>query len=149
LDQYLIWLIAGFVLVITEVVTGTFYLLVLGIAAFAGGLVAWAGGGVSLQAIAAAAVAVAGVLWVYRYRSRQTAKRMPDIDFGQPAIFETWVNRNAGHARVKYRDTLWDAFITADAAGQSAASNAVEPGEVLYIHAVDGNTLKVSKFRPA
>ena len=32
MDTYLIWLIAGFLLVIVELVSGTFYLLVLGIA---------------------------------------------------------------------------------------------------------------------
>ena len=35
----------------------------------------------------------------------------------------------------------WDAQVAGDATG--------EPGEILYITAVDGNTLKVSKTRPA
>ncbi len=157
LDSHLIWLIAGFVLVITELITGTFFLLVLGIAAFSGALVAWTGGAVAAQAIAAAIVAVAGSLWVHHYRSAQKKTRMPGVDFGQPATFEAWVNAGAGHARVKYRDALWDAFITGDAGGQTAGQpgdpaaelSAVEPGEVFYIHAVDGNTLKISKVRPA
>ena len=34
MENYHYWLMAGFVLVITELVTGTFYLLVIGIAAF-------------------------------------------------------------------------------------------------------------------
>src|SRR6266571_4448276 len=45
------------------------------------------------------------------------------------------------HARMKYRDALWDAQVAGDASG--------EPGEILYITSVDGSTLKVSKTRPA
>ena len=141
MDNYLVWLIAGFILVIAELVTTTFYLLVLGIAAFAGAGVAYAGGGFAWQAIVAALVAVAGVLWVNQYRKRAMPKRMQGIDVGQPASFDSWVSRSVGHARVKYRDALWDAHIAGEAAG--------EPGEILYVNSVDGNTLKVSKTRPA
>lgn len=149
MDAYLIWVIAGFVLAITEVVTGTFFLLVLGVAAFCGALVAWTGGAASLQAIVAAAVAVSGALWVQRYRSSHKTERMQSIDFGQPAMFEAWVNQGAGHARVKYRDTLWDAIIAAEGPGQAAVPGVVAPGDVLYVQAIDGNTLKVSRTRPS
>lgn len=141
MDNYLFWLIAGFVLVIAELVTGTFYMLVLGIAAFAGGVAAWLHAGFWTESITAAAVAVAGVLWVQQYRRISGAKRMTSLDAGHPAVFDSWVNREAGQARVKYRDALWDASVSGDAAG--------EPGEVLYVTSIDGNTLKVSKTRPA
>jgi membrane protein implicated in regulation of membrane protease activity len=51
------------------------------------------------------------------------------------------VNKGAGHARVKYRDALWDAQVAGDVRG--------EPGEILYVVSADGNTLKVSTTRPA
>lgn len=137
----LAWLIAGFVLIIAELVTGTFYLLVLGIAGLIGAGVGYAGASFVWQAVAAAIVAVAGVVCVHRYKQMMAPKRMQSLDFGQPAAFDSWVNRSAGHARVKYRDSLWDAQVAGDAAG--------EPGEILYIISVDGNTLKVSKTRPA
>ena len=141
MDISLAWLIAGFILIIVELVTGTFYLLVLGIAALVGAGVGYAGGALVWQSLAAAAVAVAGVVWVHRYKQTLSPKRMQGLDVGQPAAFETWVNKSAGHARVKYRDALWDAQIAGDASG--------EPGEILYIASVDGSTLKVSKTRPA
>ena len=141
MDTPLIWLIAGFVLIITELVTGTFYLLVLGLAALAAAGVAYAGGVFVWQAIAAAIVAVAGVVWVHRYKRKIQPERMRGLDVGQPAAFESWVNRGAGHARVRYRDALWDAQVPDGVSG--------EPGEILYVAAVDGNTLKVSKTRPA
>ena len=43
METHLIWLAAGFILVIAELLTGTFYLVVLGIAAFAGALATWFG----------------------------------------------------------------------------------------------------------
>src|SRR5436190_1221577 len=92
-------------------------------------------------AIGAAIVAVAGVIWVHRYKQTISPKRMQGLDFGQPAAFDSWINKGAGHARVKYRDALWDAQVAGDASG--------EPGEILYITSVDGSTLKVSKARPA
>ena len=141
MDISLAWLIAGFILVIAELASGTFYLLVLGIAALVASGVGYASGAFVWQAVAAAAVAVAGVVGVHRYRQTITPARMRGLDFGQPAAFDSWVNKGAGHARVKYRDALWDAQVAGDASG--------EPGEILYITAVDGSTLRVSKTRPA
>jgi membrane protein implicated in regulation of membrane protease activity len=141
LDLSLAWLIAGFILIIVELVTGTFYLLVIGIAAFAGAGVAYAGGAFVWQALAAGLVAVAGVVWVHLVRKSISPKRMQGLDFGQPAAFESWVNKSTAHARVRYRDAPWDAQVAGEASG--------EPGEILYITSVDGSTLKVSKTRPA
>jgi membrane protein implicated in regulation of membrane protease activity len=140
-DAYLVWLIAGFALVIAELLTGTFYLLVLGAAAFVGATAAYFAGSHLMQAIAAAAVALVGVLWVHHARQAMIPERMRGLDVGQPAAFDSWVNRSAGQARVKYRDALWDARVSGDASG--------EPGEILYVVSVDGNTLTVSKTRPA
>ena len=140
MDDTLIWLIAGFLLVIVELVSGTSYLLVLGIAAFAGGAVAYLGMAFSVQAIVAAAIAVVGAMWVNRIRRTMAAVKMRSVDAGQPAAFDSWVDRAAGRARVKYRDALWDASVAGEAAG--------EPGEIFYVTSIDGNTLKVSKVRP-
>lgn len=141
MDTYLIWLAAGFMLVIVELASGTFYLLVLGIAALAGGLVAYAGLPLSVQAGAAAVLAVTGVVWVNRVRRASNAEKMASLDVGQPSAFDHWVDRAAGQARVKYRDALWDASVVGEIAG--------EPGENLYVVSVNGNTLKVSKNRQA
>ena len=141
MDAYLVWLVAGFALVIAELVTGTFYLLVLGVSGFVGAGVAYAGGSYLAQAVVAAVFAVAGTLWVHRYRHRLGALRMRGLDVGQPATFDCWIDRGAGHARVRYRDTLWDAQVSGGASG--------EAGEVLYVISIDGSTLQVSKTRPA
>ena len=141
MDTYLIWLVAGFLLVIVELVSGTFYLVVLGVAAVAGGAVAYMGLPFSVQAVVAAALAVGGIFWVNRVRRRSTGVKMRSLDIGQPARFDRWVDRAAGQARVKHRDALWDATVVGDISG--------EPGEVLTVISIDGNTLKVSKTRQA
>ena len=141
MDTYLIWLVAGFLLVIVELVSGTFYLLVLGVAGVAGGVVAYTGLPFSVQAVVAATLAVVGVVWVNRVRRSSTAVKMRSLDVGQPATFDRWADRAAGQARVKYRDALWAASVVGEISG--------EPGEVLYVASTDGNTLKVSKTRQA
>ncbi len=136
-DAYLVWLIAGFVLVILELVTGTFYLLVLGIAAFAGAAAAFFGGAFWVQALSAAIVAVSGVLWAYKRHLSDAVPAMKSLDAGQPVRFESWVNCPAGHARVRYRDVSWDATLEGDAVA----------GDVFYVLSIDGNTLKVARTR--
>jgi membrane protein implicated in regulation of membrane protease activity len=140
METYLVWLAAGFVLVIAELVTGTFFLLVLGIAAFAGSAAAWFGFGFWLEALCAAAVAVAGVFWVQQRRKTMPQPDMASLDVGQAVTLDAWVNREQGAARVKYRNTLWDAEVEGE--------RDLDHGQVLFIHAVQGNTLKVATTKP-
>lgn len=139
MESYLVWLAAGFVLVIAELVTGTFFLLVLGIAAFVGSATAWFGLGFWVEALCTSAVAVAGVFWVRQQRNTMTRPDMASLDVGQAVAFDAWVNLEQGAARVKYRNTLWDAEVEGE--------REFDHGQVLFIHAVDGNTLKVSKVK--
>ena len=141
MDAYLLWLLLGLGLVIVELLTGTFYLLVLGVAAFGAGAVAWFGGGFAAQSIAAAAVALVGAYLVHAYRTRNAAQQMVSIDAGQPANFEKWVDQPAGLARVRYRGASWDARLESDAS--------LQPGALVYVLGTEGNTLKVSVRRPA
>jgi membrane protein implicated in regulation of membrane protease activity len=57
MDHGILWAVIGLVLVIVELLTGTFYLLMLGIAAFGAAAAAWLGLGFSSQSIVAALVA--------------------------------------------------------------------------------------------
>lgn len=140
METYLIWLAAGFALVIAELVTGTFFLLVLGVAAFAGSATAWFGLGFWVEAMCAATVAVAGVFWVRQRRKASPQADMASLDVGQTVTFDAWVSREQGVARVTYRNTQWDAAVEDE--------RDIERGQVLFIHAVDGSTLKVAKRKP-
>ena len=140
MDHTIVWAVIGLVLVIVEVVTGTFYLLMLGVAAFGAALAAWLGLGFSAQSIVAAVVSAVGCYGVHLYRAKNSAQQMAPIDAGMPASFESWLDAGSRLARVRYRGASWDARVE--------GGEAVEPGATLYVLAADGNTLRVAKNKP-
>jgi membrane protein implicated in regulation of membrane protease activity len=140
LDPSLAWAILGLTLVIIEMFTGTFYLLMLGVAAFGAAAAAWLGQELPVQALIAAAIAAAGCYWVHAYRVKNAAAQMPHIDAGQPANFESWIDEGARLAKVRYRGASWDAVIDGEGAPQG--------GALLYVLSANGNTLKVTARRP-
>jgi membrane protein implicated in regulation of membrane protease activity len=113
----------------------------LAVAAFGAALAAYVGQAFPVQCIVAAVLAAAGCYGVHVYRARSSSKRMPPIDAGMPASFESWLDARSRLARVRYRGASWDA--------QVEGSEALEPGATLFVVAADGNTLKVAKNRPA
>jgi membrane protein implicated in regulation of membrane protease activity len=140
MDPALIWAITGLVLVIVELLTGTFYLVMLGIAAFGAAGAAWLGYDFPVQVIVAAVIAGVGCYAVHVYRVKNKAQQMPSVDAGMPASFESWIDAGARLARVRYRGASWDARVE--------GAEALEPGATVYVLATDGNTLKVVKNRP-
>jgi membrane protein implicated in regulation of membrane protease activity len=145
MELWLIWLIAGFVLTIAEVVTGTFYLLVVGLGAFVGALVAWMGGNELVQAVAGGAVAIGGVIGVHHWHARNRGGKPGEgnfLDRGQPVVLEGWANETARIARVKYRGASWDARL-------ARPEEHPAPGTTLYIAGQEGNTLVVASAPPA
>jgi membrane protein implicated in regulation of membrane protease activity len=141
MDPALLWAITGLALVIVELLTGTFYLLVLGIAAFGAAGTAWLGYDFPAQVIVGAVIAASGCYAVHVYRAKNRTQQMPPVDAGMPASFETWIDPGARLARVRYRGASWDARVE--------GIEALEPGAIVYVLATDGNTLKVVKNRPA
>jgi membrane protein implicated in regulation of membrane protease activity len=143
MEPYLLWIVAGFILVIMELVTGTFYLLVIGVGAFAGAIVAAVGGGYLAQAIGACVVALAGTWFVNRWRRMRQPGSARDnfLDLGQPVVLESWVDAGSRTARVKYRGTTWDARVEAGAHA--------ELGATLIINGQDGSTLLVGATPPS
>lgn len=140
MDAYWWWTIAGIALVIAELITGTFYLLVIGLAALAGAGVALLDQPFWAQALVASAIAIIGVGAVTRFRRARTATPSDSLDVGQTVVLEQWVDEPHRLARVRYRNAMWDAKVIDE--GASA-------GRTLYINRVDGNTLYVSGARPA
>ncbi len=132
---YLLWAIAGFVLIIAELVTGTFYLLVLGVAALLAALVAFVGGDIWVQAMIAAAASVFGVYLVNRWRAShpKDAQSSNDLNIGQSVVVESWTDEASGMARVKYRGTTWDAKVDAPA----------KLNDVLYIHSHENGVFNI------
>jgi membrane protein implicated in regulation of membrane protease activity len=144
-ELWLLWLVVGFGLVIAELMTGTFYLLVIGLGAFVGAMVAWMGGNVLLQAVIGSFVALGGAWYVHHWHEAQRAREGAHsnlLDRGQAVVLEGWTNESAGIARVRYRGTSWDARVAEPALRPV-------PGATLYIDAQEGNTLVVVSAPPA
>ncbi|MEK6243726.1 MAG: NfeD family protein [Pseudomonadota bacterium] len=141
MQEDLAWAIVGLALVIVELLTGTFYLLVLGIAAFGAALAALLGQGFPVQVIVGSVIAAGGCYGVHVYRAKNATQQMPQVDAGQPASFESWLDQAARRARVRYRGASWDALVEGE--------ETPEAGAILYVLATHGNTLKVTTRRPA
>ena len=73
MDSYIVWFVVAFGLLVAELLTGTFYLLVIAIALAAAGFAALAGAPSALQFIVAAAIGLGGSIWL---RSTRFGKRL-------------------------------------------------------------------------
>jgi membrane protein implicated in regulation of membrane protease activity len=105
------WLAAAGALVVLELFTGTFYLLMIAIGLAVGGAVALAGASVPVQAICAGIVGVLATSLLHRSRFGRAARsdaardRNVNLDIGERLVVPAWED---GHARVRYRGALWD-----------------------------------------
>lgn len=143
MSLYLYWILAGFLLLIVEMTSGTFYLLVLGLAAFSAALAAWLGASFGAQAAIGGLVALAGVGVVWKMRAGDvTVVSGNALDVGGMVTLESWVDRASGVAKVHYRDAVWEARVV-----QHPGQPAPEPGAALYIRNVAGSVLEVSAGR--
>jgi membrane protein implicated in regulation of membrane protease activity len=133
-----IWWIAAAVLVGAELLTGTFYLLAVGIAAAVGGVAASLGAEPPLQFLIGGGLAVVLTVGAHQWRRRHAAPVAQDsLDVGQAVHVQSW---NAdGTARVSYRGTLWDAEL---------ATPGTPRADTLYIVAMHGSVLVLSDRRP-
>jgi membrane protein implicated in regulation of membrane protease activity len=105
------WLVAAGMLVVLELFTGTFYLLMIAVGLGFGALAALGGLSMPAQTIAAAVVGVLATGLLHRSRFGRPARHNPardpnvNIDIGQQLTVEHWQDRKA---RVMYRGALWD-----------------------------------------
>ena len=135
------WLIVGLLLVAVELMTGTFYLLIIGIAALIGSLIAFLDQPVWMQALVAAIASVAGSVLVHRYHRVVNATSPKDVsnDVGETVTIVSWVSEPQRLARVRYRGTTWDAEVI--------GSDPVAVDSMLYVVATEGSRLKISPSR--
>lgn len=145
LAHYWWWLLA-LVLGILELLSGTFYLLVLAVGCVAGGLVAAAMGGLAVQALTAAIVAFLGWGVLHRLQRRRRdvpAQANPDVllDIGQRVHVDGW---NAdGRAHAMYRGARWEVELE-----QATGAGSGPPAAGEYqIRRLSGNCLVVAPLR--
>lgn len=106
------WMVLAFGLLILELVTGTFYLMVIAVALAAGGLASLAGAPFSLQLVVAAVIGFTGALWLRRSRFgrlKSEGDDLQNLDVGQLVRVEHWSSGNT--ARAQYRGAEWDVVL--------------------------------------
>ena len=111
MDSYIGWFVVAFGLLVAELLTGTFYLLVISIALAAAGFAALAGASGPLQFVVAAVIGLGGSIWL---RSTRFGKRLHErgedrvqnMDLGQSLRVDHWTP--ARTARANYRGAVWD-----------------------------------------
>lgn len=140
--DWITWFVAAGLVVILELFTGTFYLLMIAMGLAAGGLAALMNASSAFQLMLAALVAIVATFILKRSKIgklyKTNAARDPNVnlDIGQTLFIEQW-NQNEGRAtaRVKYRGAMWDVQLKPGATPQ--------PG-VFTIHEIQGSHLIVS-----
>ena len=107
------WLLAG-AFVALELVTGTFYLLMLAVGMAAAALAGQAGAGIVVQLLVAALVSGGAVVVWYQIKKRKPtdpsarADRSVNLDVGEIVQIEYW--NPDGTANVNYRGSNWTAI---------------------------------------
>lgn len=131
MQAWFLWWIIAAVLVGIELTTGTFYLLVYGVAAAVAGLAAWLGASFVIQLLVAALIAASGTYALRRWQrdNENDNSGMQGMDIGQSVKVESWTE---GRGQVQYRGAVWDA---------EAESAQVDVTRPLMIRAVKGSTL--------
>ncbi|MEY4122667.1 MAG: hypothetical protein RLZZ457_1505 [Pseudomonadota bacterium] len=130
------WLIAG-ALVVAELLSGTFYLLMLSLGAAAAALMAYAGGTLTWQIVTASAVGgAAAVVWHLKQKPSNDAQDSNiHLDIGETVAVDAWDTQ--GQTQVKHRGALWAAVC--------APGHAPEPGMHRIIE-ITGSRLVLEKI---
>lgn len=111
MNAWMMWLAMAGVLVVFELFTGTFYVLMIAVGMAFGALAAMFGLGVAAQFLIAAVIGLLATGLLHRSRFgrplKQDAARDPNVnlDIGQALTVDSWTD---GKARVMYRGALWD-----------------------------------------
>lgn len=124
------WFVAAGVVVILELFTGTFYLLMIAIGLAFGGAAALLGMGEPLPTVVAAVVGLVATGLLHRSRFGRPARQVSaardpnvNIDIGQSLKVDAW---DGGKARVMYRGALWDVELGPGAVPQAGNFRIVE-----------------------
>ena len=134
------WLIAGAAIVL-ELVSGTIYLLLLGIGFAAAAMAAHLGAGIAVQIVVAAVIGVGAVgAWYLLRRGRNAdapsrSNRNVNLDIGERIHVDTW--QPDGTATVRYRGAQWTVV--------SRNGSATAPGDHQVVEMV-GSRLVVDRI---
>lgn len=112
METWIMWFVLAGLVLGLELLTGTFYLVVISIGMAAAGIAALSGASISLQAIIAALIWVISTLILRKSRFgkprhvQSESDPNVNIDIGQTIKVDSWADNNT--ARAMYRGALWD-----------------------------------------
>jgi len=112
MSSWMWWMVLAFGLLILELLSGTFYLLVIAVALAAGGLADLAGAPMELQLVVAAVIGFGGAIGLRRTRFcrlKNDADAQQNFDVGQMVRVDRWSSANT--ARTLYRGAEWDVML--------------------------------------
>jgi membrane protein implicated in regulation of membrane protease activity len=140
LDWLTIWLVAGIVLLIAELLTGTFMLMFLSLASFSAALVSLhpAGQSTVIQAVIFFAVVVVGIFGFRKPLQKRFIRNAQNMhsDLGQHVDTDSAIAPRES-ARVMYQGTRWQAL--------NVGETDIPAGARAIIVAIDGNSLLIKK----
>ena len=139
MNDVMVWFVIAFALLIAELMTGTFYLLMVAVGCVVGGIAAYVGATLPLQLVIGAAVGITATMVLRRtrwgmHRLNPDAGSNPDVllDIGEVVQVASWTD---GTAQVRYRGCNWEAALEPGAAPRPGAQ---------VIKAIRGSTLVVA-----
>ncbi len=129
MNEWMWWLVITGILVVFELFTGTFYVLMIAVGTACGVAAAMLGFSLPVQILVAAVVGVLATGLLHRSRFgkplKQDASRDPNVnmDIGQQVRVDSWSN---GAARVHYRGAQWDVALAPGAMAEAGAYKIVD-----------------------
>lgn len=115
MSAYVLWWIAAGTLVAIELLTGTFYLLMISTGVVLAGLAALLGAGFTAQLLVCAVVSTGATVGWHRWRKRHPAvppaesNRDLHLDVGESLHIDQWSAE--GTASVRYRGSQWQVVL--------------------------------------
>ena len=137
MSQWVVWTVVALAMAGLELLTGTFYLIVLSLSAACGAVAAFAGASIVVQVSVFAVCSVVGCPCVYFYRKHlyaasEESDSLQNIDEGNTVVIDAFDENRL--AKVLYRGAPWTA--------QAAQDSGTKPGTYRILK-VDGSRLIV------
>jgi membrane protein implicated in regulation of membrane protease activity len=134
MSDWINWLVIAGIVVVLELFSGTFYLLMIAIGLVAGALAAWLGASIEVQIIVVAVVAAVATISLRRSRvgsrNKVDASRDPNVnlDIGQSIRISQWNSNASGvyTARAMHRGANWDVELVSKEAPQPGMFRIIE-----------------------
>lgn len=139
MNPALIWLIAGLLLLIAEMMTGTIFLIFISMGCFVAALTGMlVPDSLAIQSIVCATVSLLGFFALRKPLKRKLLKATSlQADIGKEILIDTDIEPHQ-RSRITYQGTTWDA--------SNIGTDKIQNGDHVTIVGIDGNILLIRKL---